>query len=453
MQFRFTYRLFAFVGLVLSLLAFQQVQGQYNNTLYGFERIPQSNYLSPFTVPEADLVVGIPFLSSFSATLYSSSFSFNDIFKQDGDSLNLNLGSVADQGNNTNYLSGVFDIDLIYVGVRLKKGFLNAGVRNRVLAQSFYATDLIKLLWYGNNAYVGQQLDMEQTWVTTNHFNSWYAGYAFTVADKVDIGARLNINQGMSSIQTERHQITLQTNENEATVYDVYARTDYLVNTSGLTGDGSASDYFFNMSNIGLSLDAGVKWEIDESFAVNLSILDLGFISWSSGLKNYQSKYDSIFFAGIYADVNDENLDISQAFSDTLQELFDVIETEQSYTAGLPTRIIIGGEYAFSEGKNRVSLMLSGRLIEDYFDFSATAGFDMKVSQHFAFKATYTYLRYNPFNLGIGLVADARPFQFYLLTDNVINLFNPYNARYFNVHFGINLAWPKFKNMDTPEEQ
>ena len=75
-----------------------------------------------------------------------------------------------------------------------------------------------------------------------------------------------------------------------------------------------------------------------------------------------------------------------KAFSDTIQELFDVIETDQTYTAWLPTRLILGGEYFFGERANRVSLMLSGRLLENYFDFAATAGFDMKVSKHFVLK-------------------------------------------------------------------
>jgi hypothetical protein len=196
----------------------------------------------------------------------------------------------------------------------------------------------------------------------------------------------------------------------------------------------------------------GAKWDIDDSWSVNFSALDLGFITWNSGLKNYESKYDSVYFAGIYADVNEEDFDVSQAFSDTLQELFDVIETEQKYTAGLPMRFIVGGEYYFGDRANRVSLMFSGRFIKNYFDFSATAGFDMKVSKHFAFKATYTYMRYNAFNLGVGLVADVRPFQFYVLTDNIVTAFQWSQAQYFNLHFGVNLVFPRFKKMEPPGE-
>ena len=252
----------------------------------------------------------------------------------------------------------------------------------------------------------------------------------------------------MSNIQTEKHDLGLLTSENSSSVYNVYAKTDYQVNTSGLSGDFGVSDYFFNMQNLGLSFDIGADWDINESFAVNLSVLDLGFISWNSRLKNYQSKYDSVNFSGIYADINDENFDVSQAFSDTLQELFDVIETESKYTAGLPTRLIVGGEYYFGDRANRVSLLFSGRFIKNYFDMSITAGYDMKVSDHFAFKATYTYLRHSPFNLGLGLVVDIRPVQIYVLTDNIITVFNIAGAQYFNLHFGINLVFPKFKKME-----
>jgi len=452
MQRVIKYNLMKIALLAVIIFASIKVFPQFNNILYGFDRIPQSNYLNPASVPEAKLVVGIPVLSSFSASFYSTGFSFNDLFEEKGDSLYLNLAPIIDKSGSVNYLSGVIDVDLIYVGVKLKKGFLNLGVRNRIFAQTFYATDLLRLAWYGNNPYVGENLDLDQTWVSTDHFNAWYVGYAFTVADKVDLGLRLNINQGMSNIQTKKHNISLLTSENSTSVYDVYAKTDYLVNTSGLSGDFNVSDYFFNMQNFGISFDIGAHWDINKSFAVNLSVLDLGFITWNSGLKNYQSKYDSVYFSGIYADIDDENFDISKVFSDTLQELFDVIETESKYTASLPTRLIIGGEYYFGERTIRVNLLLSARVIKNYFDPSVTAGFDMKVSNHFAFKATYTYLRHSPFNVGLGLVVDVRPFQLYVMTDNIITAFNWEGAQYFNLHFGINLIWPRFKKMEQNPE-
>ena len=426
-------------ALWLSSTAFSQS----GYTLYGFEYVPQSNHLNPAFRPDAKMVIGIPFLSSLSISAYSTSFSFNDLFIESGDSLYFDLEPVINQAGDNNYISGIFDMDIIYFGYTIKKGFLTVGIRQRVNVRAFYATDLMKLTWYGNNPYVGQEMDLSPTWVNTDHFNSWYAGYAFPVGKNVELGFRMNINQGISNIQTSRSNLKLLTDESDTSVYAMYAQTDYLVNTSNMTSQSSFGNYFADFNNIGMSVDLGATFRVGGHFKINLSFLDLGFLTWQSDLKSYEGTYDKVYFSGIYADPNDKDQDIFQVYSDSLKVLFEPKEFSAPYTSTLPARMMLGAEYYFNDEKSRASFLFSGRMLHGYFEPSFSLGYDMKVSDVFAFKASYTYLRYSPFNIGIGLVVDARPFQFYFMTDNVIAPFNIFGTQYLNFHFGFNLVWPR----------
>jgi hypothetical protein len=107
---------------------------------------------------------------------------------------------------------------------------------------------------------------------------------------------------------------------------------------------------------------------------------------------------------------------------------------------------MVGAEYHFKNEKSRASFLFSGRFMRSYFEPSFSLGYDMKVSRVFAFKAGYTYLQHSPLNIGIGLIVEARPFQFFVMSDNIFAPFNIYGSNFLNFQFGFNLIWPKREN-------
>jgi hypothetical protein len=426
------------------LLFAQATFAQAQYILYGLDNVPQSNHLNPAAIPDAKMVIGIPFLSSLSLSAYSTGFSFNDLFTEQGDSLYFNLDPLVTSSDEMNYLTAFLDMDIIYFGYKIKKGYLNVGIRHRIYARAFYATDLVKLAWYGNNAYVGEDLDMSPTWVNADEFNSWYAGYAFPIGKYIEMGVRFNINQGLSNIQTSKSEISLRTIEDEESVYKVHAQTNYQINTSNLNGT-STGHYIFDFNNFGISLDFGATFQVHEQVQLSLSVLDLGYISWESNITSYKSAYEEVTFTGVYADPDVEDEDVFQKYSDSLKSLFEPVESSFPYSATLPARILVGAAYSFKNDANRASFLFSGRMMHGYFEPSVTLAYDMKVSRVFSFKTSYTYLKYSPFNLGLGIVIEARPFHFYVMTDNIIAPFNLFGTKYANIHFGFNLIWPRNK--------
>lgn len=437
--------------LILYVIAFMaffsNANAQSDLGLYGLRIIPQSNFSNPAIIPDANLVIGIPFISSISSSTYSSSFSFNDIFseKTNSDSLFFNLSKLASQTTNNNYVTEYFENDLIYVGLKIKENYLNFGIRNRLYSRAMYSTDLAKLIWNGNANYIDEDINLTSTYVNHDNYLSYYLGFGFMIGENVSLGIRTNLNQGLSSIQTTNNQVILKTISDNENIYSVNANGAFLVNTSGIISDStknstSISDYLFNFNNLGFSVDFGADFKLSERVKINFSVIDLGFINWNSGLKTYENSSENITFSGIYLDI-DSTDDLFTAYGDSLTELIDIKEYEQSFQTTLPTRIFAGFEYYSLDKTNRLSFLFSGTFLKNNFSPAFSVGYDKTVSKNFSFKINYSYLKYAPLNLGAGLVFNFKPFQFYFLTDNLLSTFYWNGQKYINFRFGINLMF------------
>ena len=433
------------VTFLVFIVSSFEVEAQSDLGLYGLRVVPQSNIGNPAFIPEGNAIIGIPFFSSISNTTYSSSFSFNDIFvtKDGSDSLYLNLTRLALKSKENNFITEYIEHDIIYLGLRIKRSFLNLGIRNRVFSRAMYSNDLVQLLWNGNS--INEVLNLSNTFVNHDHFLSYYAGYAFQIDYNISLGIRANLNQGLSSIQTSNNQLYINTVTHDQNVFSINANTGFLINTSGISTDStendiSASEYIFNFKNIGFSLDIGAEFRMSESVKINFSILDLGFINWKSNLTSYESSSDYIEFTGIYADINTTE-DIFKAYADSINELIDINEKAYKFKTHLPTRIFAGIEYYSFDKSGRLSFVFSGTYLKNNFSPAYSLGYDKTVSKYLTFKLNYSYLKYAPLNFGGGLVINLQSFQFYILTDNILSTFYWNGQRYINLRFGFNLVF------------
>jgi hypothetical protein len=433
--------------LLTALFTAALLNAQTSYMLHGFDMVPQSSYSNPAYISDSNTVVGFPLLSSWSASVYSTGFSFNDLFDEraGSDSLYLDLGNVVGEPGGLNYLATSVDNDLIHLGFKVKNSYLSTGIRHRLLARGFYVNDLIELVWYGNTSAKNRHIDLSPATFHSDHFISYYLGLAFPVGNRVSIGARVNLNRGMSNISTVYNDTRLLTEENDATAYALHAETKFLVNTSGISGDSTDGrfnpfSYYYNYRNFGVSLDLGADIKITERISINFSFLDFGYINWKSGLKSFENKYDTIQFEGIYVDEEVNNNGIMSTYIDSLEAIAEVRELSEPYRSDLPARLIIGAEYYSLDRMDRISFLFSGRFMENYFEPSFSVSFDKTLAYYFAFKVAYTYHRFAPFNLGAGVVFNVGPLQLYFLSDNVLSVINYRNQKYVNFHCGINFV-------------
>ena len=436
-------------------------QGNYLG--YDMSGIPQSSYSNPAFRPNAKVFVGIPVISSINIGYYNSSFTFDDIFVQEpgSDSLYLDLSRLANNNQQLNYLSESASIDIISFGFQAGITFLSFGVNTNINTRFFYNTDLVKLAWEGNGSSINEDFILSKSTVFEEHYNEYFAGLNFPVGRYVDVGIRFNFLQGLSSVYSVNRDLELTTNVNDENGVYLDGKTDFEVNISALTyliSDSatlSVKDYFLNYNNKGFSIDLGVNVKINDNFSVQVSGTNLGFITWRSYGKTYSSSEKDIYFDGVNYDFINNESDNSafDVYLDALDSIFNVKESSKIFSSNLRSGLFANGQYLMVNKKHRFNLLFSGRFLENDFEYAISAGYTYNPFGKFSAKLSYTYMEYAPLNLGAGFFFNFKPFQLYLMADNIIGFFNVFDQKFLDFRFGFNVLIPAKKvihNNDIP---
>ena len=427
------------------------IYAQTNLTEYGMNQIPQSVNQNPAFRPDASVVVGIPLLSSFSLSIYNTAFSFDDIFvsNSESDSMYFDLSMPANSKTVLNHFSQHFVIDLLMVGFRIKNTFLTFGIQNRLESRVFYNTDLIKLVWNGNENYIDETLDFSKSSVYENHFNNYYLGLAFPVTHNIDLGVRISFIQGLSNITTQNHQLSLLTESNQQTGLEFIAQTDFQVQTSNFSSlfydsiPFSPADYFLTFQNVGFSIDVGVNARINDWFVLQASVVDFGKVNWHGDPVTYYSNTKEVNFSGVYYDFNTDNENnVRDVYLDSISNLLQIEENNNVYSTYLRTKLFVNGEANTLNKKNRFNLLFAGRFLEQNFNYALSFGYTFIPNEKLALKISYSYLKYAPLNFGLGFYINFKPFQFYVVTDNVTAFILPLSERVGNIHAGLTIVIP-----------
>lgn len=449
---------FVWLMFLLPMLA----MGQSGLTEYGLGGIPQASIQNPAFRPHASLVIGLPGISSVSAGLYNTSFSFDDIFvqKPNDDSLHLDLASPLKSKFELNYLRENVAVDLLMLGFKVKNTFLTMGMRNRLSSRVYYTTDLLRFLWEGNAEYVDQQLNFSGSGVYQEHLNDYYLGLSFPVTYGIDMGVRVNLLQGLSNVTTLTPQLVLLTKTNQQSGFELIAQTDFQVHISGLAGlmsdtiPFSPVDYFLSFNNIGFSLDAGINARIGDQFTVQASVIDFGKIYWYGNPQTYKSDTDEVIFTGVEYDfIADNESDPGKVYLDSLSSLLHIKESNNIYSTSLRTKLFVNAQYSTLNKKNRFNLLFASRFLEESFEYALSFGYAFAPSEKFAVKLNYSYLKYAPLNIGLGFYFSFKPFQIYFVTDNLAAFIYPEKQKFAGFHFGINILIPSSYKNDIPVEK
>lgn len=254
-------------------------------------------------------------------------------------------------------------IQPIYTAVRIPKKVYDADndtyVKEELFTLSFEVNsrtegnislpkDAFDLIWNGNEAYIGQNVTGE---FNINAFSAIEValGGAADVYEsfdrKIRIGARLKYLSGIFAIHTEGGSGTI----NFATAADASSLTispDYTINTAGLEGEDGE---FEVAGGSGFGIDLGGTFYYGDNWTFSASIVDLGGINYSSAVKNYTSSGETAIFDGIEVDAQGNTND---GIFEEIEADLEGEETEESFSMGLPTRMILQGQYTLPQGSD-----------------------------------------------------------------------------------------------------
>jgi hypothetical protein len=197
--------------------------------------------------------------------------------------------------------------------------------------------------------------------------------------------------------------------------------------------------------NLGVGIDLGLTYNLEDNIQLTASVVDLGAIKHTKEIKNYN-------YVGFYS--------FSNPIDIVGQELPEKKYSYNSYTTWRPLKFNSSIRYSFDEkiySKNNESSYIDS-YSKNVFESSVgaqlfmmstskspilalTGFYEKKFSDKFNIKLTYTVDSFSYTNLGLGLSSKLGPVNFYILGDNLIGYTNFNKMNSMSLQFGLNLVF------------
>lgn len=435
--------------LLIIILALSQVDGfsQDNLTQYNIKSLSENTFLNPGRMPETKLNINLPMLSSISVGYSNSGFAMSDLItkRAKDDSMEFNSANMLSKLDAENLMALAFNTQLFGVGVRIKQNYYSFNARLRFDANLSYSKDMFSFLFNGNNAFMGKQANLSLK-LNSTAYTEYALGFTHITKDeRLTYGGHLKILSGISNLNTKRANLGIYT---DSSTYAITTTPDLLINSSSIdTGSNENNSFGLFGQNMGVGIDLGASYKIDDKLTVSGSIIDLGFINWNTNVSNYQTKSTGSTFTFGGFNINKVGNSLQpflDTLTDSLKHTFDPVKTKNSYKTGIGTKIYLGANYKLAEGLD-AGLLLFGKFVNEKFYSAISISINEELSNILNVSASFSRVNKTN-NVGLGLSLNLLPIQVYLVSDNIFAISKMDDVRNTNFHFGINLAIGKGKN-------
>jgi hypothetical protein len=237
-----------------------------------------------------------------------------------------------------------------------------------------------------------------------------------------------------------------------------------LVRTSGIQDSVFAFKNY--LKNSGWSGDFGVTYKIKPRVTLAASVVDVGYIKWRNGLKEYSINpaTASYTFSGLdVKDLVNGNTDTFDQQIDSLKEDFKLTESAGSaFSMMLPAKMYMSAGIDITK-----SFTIGGLFYAEQFNGHTGMGWTTSVNKNFgrwlSTSLSYTVSNRSYNNFGAGIALKMGPVQIYAVGDNVVGLPVSYiKSGYINEHLnkahiingrmGLNFVFGWKKESDQFEE-
>ncbi|HIA35896.1 MAG TPA: OmpA family protein [Flavobacteriales bacterium] len=452
----FTWFMFLLGGLVLPKVS----NAQFDGTLYNMRTIPQFNYLNPSANTNYRFYIGLPALSSIYAGVHNNGFVINDLIKKRADdSVYFDLNEAIDAMGDANLLGLNLAIDWLSFGFKKDKNLFFFNMTEKMTFRMRYPKDLFVLAWEGNAGFIDKTADLSKSALRLTEYQEYGLGMAREINETLIIGAKIKLLSGLINTSTTVSKLNLYT---APSTYELTGNSDIVIKTSVPPDEINRISQIFSFENLGLALDLGATYKLNDKFSFSGSIVDLGYIHWKRNPITYSNDIDNVTFKG-----NALNTFTDSNSTEPFETVFDSMrfsfenaeESYNSYKDGLSPRIYLGGNYVLNEA-NQVGLLFHGEYFKKSFYPTLTASYNYVLKKWIGASASYSIMNGSYFNLGLGLSINLGAFQIYAVSDNFSSLFNlakingavvPYKANTLHLHMGINLTFQE-KEADKDED-
>ena len=407
--------------------------------------VPQNMYSNPAQMPRFKYHIGLPAISSFHLSAYSSSLSWGEIvtIREDGSTL-IDLEGSLDKLNDKNYISIQSNIDLLSFSFRQKSNYFSFAVRERIEMRFSYPKSLIDLMWNGNGGeLLGEKVYLDGLGLDFIHFREYGFGFSHDFNGKLILGGRFKYLKGISSFTTDKSELFFITDPES---YRIYVAGRFSSNSAGLTDEnGDRINYpIVGSKNNGFGIDLGMRYKINDKWEVAAALNDYGYIKWSANA--YKRYDDSVLF--VYNGVRVNNAFNASAESDSIStNLAQSIDTAltlkskaNSYITEIPSSLSIGGHFHLNK-------LIGLSAYYNHFSYRGEYIPGLILNSRFTLKnwieltANYSIHGNSFFNIGGGVVLNLGVLQIYGVTNNILAHVKPTEVRNANFRLGLNLIF------------
>jgi len=451
-RLRFLLSLSHILLIILQLLSVDSL-AQRDATLYNLSTVSQRSYTNPALHSDYQVSIGLPLISSVYLDLHHNGFTFSDIVRNGAnDSVLLDVDNAISKMKDVNYVAFTFQIDWLSVSWKAEKNQFFFNITEKSAIRMRYPKALMQLAWEGNAAVLDQTLDFEKLALRATQYREYAIGMSRELNDQLTIGAKIKYLFGIQNASLKVESLSFYTKPN---TYDLTGESDLVLNTSTLPEEDQLDYILFKNKNKGLGIDVGATFALTDKITLSASAVDFGFIKWNSNVKNYSNDLDGVTFSGNALDnfTDSTGTKAFETFADSLAITFDnFVETKNSYSDGLISRVYVGGLYTLNTSST-VGALLQGEYFRKSVYPTFTLSYNYKFKSWLGASVSYSMMNRSYFNLGIGISASLGPLQLYVVSDNIAYLFNmakvngtiliPQKASTTHLHMGLNLVFGK----------
>ena len=302
----------------------------------------------------------------------------------------------------------------------------------------------------------------------------------FGINKKIDrnliLGGRAKIYSSVFDFNSTKNRGYFVTTEGERNIFATTLNADAELRTSGLKSlydaneDGNIASTAIKRAlfggNLGVGIDLGFTYYLNEQTVLTGSLLDLGLIYHTNDVNNYTLKGAATVEGVVITPEGTINPD-TDFWEDLINDVESLVpyeENSQSYVAFRPTKLHASLRYNFGEPVARRGNCKCGteprgvRLPPKYANSAGgqlymitrprgpqaalTAFYLRRIGNILAVKGTYTVDKFSYSNLGLGFNLQLGPANLYAMADNLLSYGNLADSRYASFQLGLNIiAW------------
>jgi hypothetical protein len=458
--------------IIIALLCISALGAAAQQTviMHYMQSVPQRSMNNPAFVPDSRFHFGIPGLSSLTLG-YRNSIALKDVFiRTADDSLLIDLPTITEKLGPGNLIGLDMNEELLSAGLRLGKNYISISSSLNMPFRMNLPPDLLKFVVEGNSAFLGETAEIGGLGLNFNLYLENSLGISRQITEALRVGARGKLLLGLAHLSTQDLSIGIYTDPDD---YSLTASSRILVNAAlpfvadsinlgsldsfSFTPPDFSREYVINTLkagiNKGYAFDFGINYKLSDKWSFNLSVLDIGSITWDKNVRQISSDQASFTFEGLdifemFTDSTSTG-DKAEQLLDSLTSIFQFQVGESSFRQTLTPKIYAGASFSLTKG-TIFGAVVYGEYFNKRFYPTYTFSLTKRMTRVLTLAGSYTIRQGSYANFGAGFSLNLLGVQFYMLTDNASNFAYWDQSLNFNLRFGLNVTVGRKMKSNNP---